>query len=329
MSVEFRCVRCGKLLRTPEATSGQQAKCPLCGTVMTVPSASEAPSEGPAGEHEGGDPFGAAGASASIRPTRIQFGDVIGQTWDVFVDRWGMSVVVFLVYFAANVCVGLALAGISLAVVLGAGLSWEEGIPTFVFAGLILWLFLMWTKTGMTLFFIRVARGLEAGLGDLFAGGPYLLRVIAGSILYELGMSAIISVCVLPFALAGLAVGVEVAIAGLILGSIIAIVPAVIFALTFKPFMFLIIDQNIGILESFSTSYRITPGNRVMMLLIFLVVGFVGWVINSATCNLGAIVVTPFIVLLYAVMCLIMIGHPTAAGRNAQPASTPPPSGGD
>jgi len=39
-SIEFRCIRCGKLLRTGDATTGMQAQCPACGAVMMVPSAS-------------------------------------------------------------------------------------------------------------------------------------------------------------------------------------------------------------------------------------------------------------------------------------------------
>ena len=61
-----------------------------------------------------------------------------------------------------------------------------------------------------------------------------------------------------PTVLVGLVVGVRIAIAGLIFGSVVGMVPAVIFALTFAPLRFLIIDQNMGILESFSMSYRVT-----------------------------------------------------------------------
>lgn len=39
MSIEFRCTQCDKLLRTSDDTAGKQAKCPECGTLMTVPAA--------------------------------------------------------------------------------------------------------------------------------------------------------------------------------------------------------------------------------------------------------------------------------------------------
>ena len=37
MPIEFRCSRCGKLLRTGDDTAGRQAQCPACGTLSMVP----------------------------------------------------------------------------------------------------------------------------------------------------------------------------------------------------------------------------------------------------------------------------------------------------
>ena len=39
MAIEFRCTSCGKLLRTADGTSGKQAKCPECASLMTIPAA--------------------------------------------------------------------------------------------------------------------------------------------------------------------------------------------------------------------------------------------------------------------------------------------------
>ena len=41
MPIEFRCSRCGKLLRTGDGTAGRQAQCPECGTIGTVPGPAE------------------------------------------------------------------------------------------------------------------------------------------------------------------------------------------------------------------------------------------------------------------------------------------------
>lgn len=37
MPIEFRCVQCGCLLRTPDESVGHQARCPQCGHVQPVP----------------------------------------------------------------------------------------------------------------------------------------------------------------------------------------------------------------------------------------------------------------------------------------------------
>jgi len=63
MPVEFRCIECGKLLRTAEETVGRPAECPACGAVMTVPGAAERLSQGR--DWAGGeDPFAGAATFA-------------------------------------------------------------------------------------------------------------------------------------------------------------------------------------------------------------------------------------------------------------------------
>src|SRR5687768_11738842 len=49
MAIEFRCTKCGKLLRTKDDTAGKQAKCPECGTVLQIPASGEAPPPPPTG----------------------------------------------------------------------------------------------------------------------------------------------------------------------------------------------------------------------------------------------------------------------------------------
>ena len=82
---------------------------------------------------------------------------------------------------------------------------------------------------------------------------------------------AIVGVCALPCGLIGLAFDEAAALVGLLIGVAISAIPATIFFLTFFPLVYLIIDQNLGIIDSFETSYRVTSGNRLMMFLIILV----------------------------------------------------------
>ena len=60
MPIEFRCTSCDKLLRTADETAGQQAKCPACGAVMSVPETSEAARPAAASPFGGENPFESA-----------------------------------------------------------------------------------------------------------------------------------------------------------------------------------------------------------------------------------------------------------------------------
>ncbi|HBO43552.1 MAG TPA: hypothetical protein DD670_06405, partial [Planctomycetaceae bacterium] len=177
-------------------------------------------------------------------------------------------------------------------------------------------LFSTWITTGTTLFYLKTARGLPADISNIFAGGPYYLRVLGGTALFALGLFAIFAAFVLPCGLIGLAFDPAIGMIGIMVGGVLAMVPMAIFHYTFFPFFYLIIDRNMGIIESFAAARDITPGNRLIVFLIVLVVGLVGSAINQATCNLGVLVVVPFTMLLYPVIYLLLIGHPTA-GRHA------------
>jgi phage FluMu protein Com len=76
MPIQFRCSKCGKLLRTGDDTAGRQAQCPECGTISTVPSSAPPPGSAvpPPVPLEGSTPFAsgspfaeAAGAESPYR----------------------------------------------------------------------------------------------------------------------------------------------------------------------------------------------------------------------------------------------------------------------
>ncbi|MBS0209690.1 MAG: hypothetical protein JSS27_12140 [Planctomycetes bacterium] len=87
MPIEFVCPQCQKLLRVPDQSAGQQAKCPSCGGVTTIPSASPAappspsfattnvpppmPNFGPppAGTFDPGNPYAAPASNAGTAST--------------------------------------------------------------------------------------------------------------------------------------------------------------------------------------------------------------------------------------------------------------------
>jgi len=60
MPIEFSCTQCGRLLRTADETAGRSARCPACGTVMTVPDRAEPPAADQPFAEGGEIPFGVA-----------------------------------------------------------------------------------------------------------------------------------------------------------------------------------------------------------------------------------------------------------------------------
>ena len=327
MPIEFDCPQCGKLLRTPDGSSGQAAKCPSCGMVINVPEPHENeplfdhegpinPYEAPADPDAIASPFGHGPATSGIRPTRIDFGEVLDKTWQIFKEKWLMCAAVAVVCFIISFAAG-QINQIVMNVII------ELAGPVGVVAAGIMYLavqvFAIWIDVGLTIFFINTARGRPAEFSELFGGGPYLLRVICATILFLLMIYGAVVVCMGP-GIACAALGMQ-DLAGplMIVGGCIGVIIAIILALMFFPYKYLIIDQNMGILESLSESRRITSGNKLIVFAIFFITGIAAFVLILFTCGLGLLAWLPFYALLGAVMYLLMIGQPTAAHFANQP----------
>lgn len=344
MPIEFRCTQCGKLLRTPDGTGGQQAKCPACGAVVTVPEPGPMPAPADVGADPWGDasgygvgdsmnpyqapgdiptgttPFAPAVSRGAIRPTRIEFGEVLSQTWSIFKDKWliclGVAVVCAVINFVAG-----QVSSAMLQILATAGpVGLAGGVLIYIAAQV----FAIWLYAGQAIFFVKTARGEAAEFTDVFGGGPYLLRLIGAGILFSLAMLAVMGVCLLPAGALAVAQAEEPAQAALFIGFLIGMVGVTIVGLALFPYRYLIIDQNMGIIESLSHAWRITSGNRLTVLGIGIVTGIAAMVVTLCTCLVGLLGVIPYMALLYAVIYVMMIGHATAAQRaNTAPAMTP------
>jgi DNA-directed RNA polymerase subunit RPC12/RpoP len=71
MAIEFNCTGCGRRLSVGDDAEGRQAKCPQCGTVMTVPAIVKAEPSPASGE----SPF-APGSSPFTAPSAAAFRDI-------------------------------------------------------------------------------------------------------------------------------------------------------------------------------------------------------------------------------------------------------------
>ena len=309
MPIEFRCNQCGRLLRTGDETAGRQAKCPECGGLTAVPEPGASPPEAGGGESPfgAGSPFGPppgsvpydenpyaspgeyaapqlAVASGAIAPTIIDFGDVFGRTWTIFKQHWPICMGVFVL--AQVVSQGFGFVVGAVAGVIGVAsrdpvvmdvASWTAQIAS--------WLFSTWIGIGQAIFFLKTARGQPAGIGDIFNGGPYFITTVAAGILFALASGV---------------------------GYLLCVIPGVIIALMFSQYFYLIIDRNVGIIESLSLSAQITRGNKATIFAVLLVATLVGVLVILFTCLIGTLAVGPYWALLMAVVYLAITGQPTA-----------------
>lgn len=184
-------------------------------------------------------------------------------------------------------------------------------------------IFGQWINIGETIFFIKTARGQSGEFGDIFAGGPYLLRALGAGILFVLGMLLICGVCLAPAGVLALVEAEEAAVIALIVGLPIGVIGGAIFSMTFFPYYYLIIDQNLGVIDSFSVARTVTVGNRLTAFALILCTSIICGLITLCTCGIGLLGVLPYIALLYPVIYLMMIGQPTAAQRFSQAAPAP------
>jgi len=319
MAIQFRCPQCDKLLQTPDGSAGRQVRCPKCGAVVTVPGETQ-PAAGPP-ESEQPSPFAAPGGPSAaepnpyasptaptmaaptpgvpgeIRPARIDLGDVFGRAWEIFKQQWGLCLGAYVLVWAISFVAGLIL-----------GL-----IP--IVGPIVNVIFSLWLTAGMLLFFLKIARGQPAQLGELFAGGPYLLSLIGVTFLLYLATAVIVGVCVGLPVVVGLAISEEAAAMLGFAGGAIAFGGLVYLGLVFCMTYFVIVDRNPGAIQALGLSAQITRGNRFTLLAIGLLAFLIQLGGLLALC-VGVFVTTSYLMLLGPVIYLAMSGQPTAGATS-------------
>lgn len=345
MPIEFRCGQCGKLLRTGDETAGKQAKCPSCGTVQPIPSAlSSASQPAPFGGEGTTSPFAASApplpvspggevnpyqspatallgpvessyapmaGTREIRPTRIDFADVIRSTWEIATtdtNRFLMCLAVVITCIALNWAAGF----VQQMLIFGlqaAGLPVGALMVANLFLTLFGVIFQMWLGIGQTLYFVRTARGEETSFGLVFSGAPFLLRIILASILITLVGIGILILCAIPAAVAYSAT--QEPVVGIVAFVVVAIAPSLYLGLTYYQFQYLIIDCDLDVIGSLTTSKEITTGNRLTVFLLYILAA-IAVAVSLLLCCVPVLFTGPFVILGTMVAYLKMSGQTTA-----------------
>lgn len=332
MPIEFRCTNCQKLLRVPDETAGKQAKCPSCNMVLTIPSAEAAavgppppppaainPYQAPTQSTVGPPEF--TGSPGGFGPTRIDAMEVLRNGWQIFQARMGNVILVvgvalliqFGFQFGSNFLTGALQAITSDPIVLGLA-------SLFVSIGLNV--FFLWLNIGQIIVLLKIARGGEATVGELFTGGAYLVRAIVVVIC----VLAFVVASMLPFVIPGIVAMIvagsnsTVAVVLLLAGVGLAFIPYFYILLAFSPSLYLIVDRNAGALESLQLSREVTAGNKLQLLLVWIVGGFV-YLLGFLACCVGVFFTGPLFGMIITVAYLSMTGQPTFANfaRDAGP----------
>ncbi len=307
MPIEFRCTNCSKLLRTGDGTAGKQARCPECGTVMTIPAA--APGGPPPSPPPSQPPSQFATAPAfqppaqparRITPSSLDLGEAFGRTWAVFKPNWGN-------------CLG----AIALAILIVLGVNLATLFIPFI-GGLIATAFQIWIGIGLALYLLKTAQGRTVEISEIFAGGPYFLKILLANILVGLLVFGIIIVCAVPLLLVGLMIAKEAALLLGIVGLLVGIVATIYVTLALSQYYYLILDQNVDVIESLTMSRDLMAGNKLTLFGIGLL-SFLISISTILTLFLGLLFTIPFFALMQPVIYLLVTGQPTADQRSVIP----------
>src|SRR6185312_15072946 len=170
--------------------------------------------------------------------------------------------------------------------------------------------FQVWIGIGQTMLLLKIARGEAASIGVIFEGGRYLLQTILASLVFGLGLLAIIAICGIAGGLAYLATKEPAAGFGVFI--VTYLVPGIYASLTFMQYFYLIVDRDLGAIESLTASREITQGNKLSIFAVGLIGGLL-YLAGALVCCVGAIFTGPYVVLSFTVMYLLMSGGQPAA----------------
>jgi hypothetical protein len=250
--------------------------------------------------------------AGDLRPIPFSIGDVLTRTWEIYRDRMGMCIGVVI---GCGVINGMSQFVLSMAQSVAPMARNPQIVAAFIgfFGTLAVMVFQFWINIGQAIVMLEIGRGQDADFGDVFSGGRFILRVFLASILYGLIMAGPVLLGMVPGLAVLLAAGRD-SPAGpvvIVLGAIAGLVVSIILALRMSQFYYLIIDRDLGVLESLRVSMEITRGKAGMIFVLGLLTAAIN-VAGVLACFIGLIFTIPFGVLLFIVTYLALTGQPTA-----------------
>jgi hypothetical protein len=235
--------------------------------------------------------------SYSQQVYRERMGLCMGAVWAVIVLNW-------LYQLATNLLSqGIQNAGSAGLAVTAVFLLFAVGI-----------VFQSWLTLGQSLTLLKVVQRRDTGFTDVFAGGPFLLRLLVLVLLslvalFLAGLLLIPALALFAFPRnnQGLVYG-QVALGVLVGIGILYVV------IRFSQFLFVMIDRNAGLIESLTLSARLTKGHALRIFLIWIVAGLIN-LCGFMACLVGLIYTMPLTMVMGAVTYVSLCGKQGVGSR--------------
>jgi len=185
-------------------------------------------------------------------------GEAIGVGWRTFKANIWLMIGAFLLFMVMD-------GGLGVLVELSDSAS-RLTLAALYLVGYVLGVF---GKLGYTHLALRVVDGEEATIGDLFSQGRLLVRAVLATIVY-----------------AGIVIG----------GFLLLIVPGIIWGIKFQYYIYAIVDEDAGVMESLKRSSALTRGEKLNLFWYGLLCGLVK-LLGTLALGVGVLAAAPTIAL--------------------------------
>lgn len=159
----------------------------------------------------------------------MEVSSLFSRAWAVFKDHLGITIAVFVIYSLLTGSAGI----------------WDGEGWWFGLADLIMLAIAGPITAGTYMFALRLVRGEELDLGEMFRGFQEFGRAFGVFVLYMIMV---------------------------VIGLVFLIVPGIYIAVAFMPAMFLVLDDDLGVIETLQKAWAMTDGRRGSIFLVLLAV---------------------------------------------------------
>jgi len=228
-------------------------------------------------------------------------GDVLSRSWQILRSRMGLVMGTCLASFLLSSLPGI------ISSIISPNDPEAPPNPLAILIGLIGAVFGIYLQCGLFTFLINLASGRKSEFNDLFRGGPIVIKAILGALLFGVAGGAVFAIgfatIALLFTVAGGA-GVAIGVLGWMC------VASVIFT-GFSQYFYLLVDREIGVIESFNLSSQLMKGRFWQYNIFLLTCGLIN-LATIVTLFTGLLLTIPLSMIASAVFYLAITGQPVA-----------------